>query len=72
MLVESGVEVQFYTFCAGVVMEGDELKGVIVESKAGREAILAKVIIDCSGDADVAYKSGVPCDYGNEQQGVQP
>lgn len=72
MLVESGVEVQFYTFCAGVVMEGDELKGVIVESKAGREAILAKVIIDCSGDADVAYKSGVPCDYGNEQHGVQP
>lgn len=72
MLVESGVEVQFYTFCAGVVMEGDELKGVIVESKAGREAILAKVIIDCSGDADVAFKSGVPCDYGNEQQGVQP
>ncbi len=72
MLVESGVEVQFYTFCAGVVMEGDELKGVIVESKAGREAILAKVIIDCSGDADVADKSGVPCDYGNEQHGVQP
>jgi len=72
MLRESNVEVLFYTFCAGVVMEGDELKGVIVESKAGREAILAKVIIDCSGDADVAYRSGVPCEYGNEQGGVQP
>ncbi len=69
---ESNVEVLFYTFCAGVVMEGDELKGVIVESKAGREAILAKVIIDCSGDADVAYRSGVPCEYGNEHGGVQP
>jgi hypothetical protein len=72
MLTESGVEVLFYTFCAGVVMEGDELKGIIVESKAGREAIMAKVIIDCSGDADVAYRSGVPCEYGNEQGGVQP
>ncbi|ANE52647.1 FAD-dependent oxidoreductase [Flavisolibacter tropicus] len=71
-LVESGVEVLFYSFCAGVVMEGDELKGIIIESKAGREVILAKVIIDCSGDADVAFKAGVPCEYGNEQGGVQP
>lgn len=71
-LVESGVDVQFYTFVAGVVMEGDELKGVIVESKAGREVILAKTIIDCSGDADVAFRAGVPCEYGNEHGGVQP
>jgi hypothetical protein len=72
MLRENNVDVLFYTFCAGVVMEGDELKGVIVESKAGREAILAKVIIDCSGDADVAYRAGVPCEYGNDHGGVQP
>jgi hypothetical protein len=72
LLVESGVEVLFYSFCAGVVMEGDELKGIIIESKAGREVILAKVIIDCSGDADVAFKAGVPCQYGNEEGGVQP
>jgi FAD-dependent oxidoreductase family protein len=72
MLVEKKVDVLFYSFCAGVVMEGDELKGVIVESKAGREAIMAKVIIDCSGDADVAYRAGVPCEYGNEVGGVQP
>lgn len=72
MLVEANVEVLFYAFCAGVVMEGDELKGVIIESKAGREAILAKTVIDCSGDADVAFRAGVPCEYGNEQGGVQP
>lgn len=71
-LVESNVDVLFYAFCAGVVMEGDELKGIIIESKAGREAVLAKVIIDCTGDADVAYRSGVPCEYGNDQGGVQP
>jgi hypothetical protein len=72
MLVESKVDVLFYAFCAGVVMEKDELKGVIIESKAGREVILAKTIIDCSGDADVAYRAGVPCEYGNEDGGVQP
>lgn len=72
MLVEKGVEVLFYSFCAGVVMQGDELKGVIIESKAGREALLAKTIVDCTGDADVAYRAGVPCEYGNEEGGVQP
>jgi hypothetical protein len=72
MLVESKVDVLFYAFCADVVMEKDELKGIIIESKAGREAILAKTIIDCSGDADVAYRAGVPCEYGNEHGGVQP
>lgn len=42
------------------IMEGDTIVGVITESKAGREAILAKRVIDCSGDADVAYRAGVP------------
>ncbi len=72
MLVQSNVDVLFYAFFAGVVMDGDELKGAIIESKAGREVILAKVVIDCSGDADVAFKAGVPCEYGNEHGGVQP
>lgn len=72
MLVEAGVEVLFYVFCAGVIMDEDTLKGVIIESKSGREAILAKVIIDCTGDADVAYKAGVPCEKGNEDGGMQP
>jgi len=72
MLTEAKVDVLVYAFCAGVVKEGDELKGVIIESKAGREVMLAKTIIDCSGDADVAYRAGVPCEYGNEQGGVQP
>ncbi|WP_367914794.1 FAD-dependent oxidoreductase [Leadbetterella sp. DM7] len=72
MLQEAGVEVMFYTFCSDAIMEGDDLKGIIIESKAGREAILAKTIIDCTGDADVAYRSGVPCEYGNETGGVQP
>jgi hypothetical protein len=72
MLVEAGIDVMFYTFFSEAIVEGDELKGVIIESKSGREAILAKTVIDCSGDADVAYRAGVPCEYGNAQGGVQP
>jgi ribulose 1,5-bisphosphate synthetase/thiazole synthase len=72
MLKEAGVDVLLYVFFAGVVMEGDTIKGVIIESKAGREVILAKTVIDCTGDADVSFKAGVECEQGNEQGGVQP
>ena len=72
MLVEQGVEILLYVFCSAVIKEGNEAKGVIIESKTGREAILAKTIIDCTGDADVAYKAGVPCKKGNEKGGMQP
>lgn len=72
MLRESGVDVLLYTGFAGVIMDGDSLQGVIIESKAGREIVIAKVIIDCTGDADVAFRAGVPCEQGDENGGVQP
>ena len=42
------------------VIDGDTITGAIVESKAGREAILAKRVIDATGDADVAHRAGAP------------
>lgn len=72
MLVEAGVEVLFYTFGADVILEGNRIRGIITESKNGREAILGKVVIDCTGDADVAFRAGVPCEQGNAQGGMQP
>ena len=72
MLTEAGVEVMFYTFCVGVVMDHDRILGIITESKGGREAILGKVVIDCTGDADVAFRAGVPCEKGNQTGGMQP
>jgi len=72
ILLEHSVKVLFYSFCADVIMDGDVIKSVVIESKAGREIVNAKVVIDCSGDADVAFKAGVHCDYGDEDGGVQP
>jgi hypothetical protein len=72
MLTEAGVNVLLYVFFAGVVMEADAIQGVIIESKSGREVILAKTVIDCTGDGDVAFRAGVECEYGNEKGGVQP
>jgi len=74
MLTEAGVDVVFYTFVDGTVMNdaGDQIRGVITESKSGRSAILAKIVIDCTGDADVAFQAGVPTEKGNENGGLQP
>lgn len=43
-----------------VIKQGNNLLGVITESKSGRQAILANVIIDCTGDADIAWFAGAP------------
>jgi hypothetical protein len=72
MLTEAGVDVLFYTFCAGTVMDGNRIRGILTESKSGREAILGKIVIDCTGDADVAFRAGVPCEKGNAHGGMQP
>jgi hypothetical protein len=37
-----------------------------VENKSGRQAILSKVVVDCTGDADLAYRAGAPCTIGRE------
>ena len=72
MLRDSGVDPLLHSLCAGVIMEGDRLRGIVTESKAGCEAILAKVTIDCTGDGDVAFRAGVSCDKGDAHGGMQP
>ena len=72
IMEEKGVEVLLYVFCTDVVKEGDDVKGVIIESKAGREAILARTVIDCTGDGDVAFHAGVECRKGDAEGGMQP
>ena len=72
MLLEAKVDVTFHAVCAGVVKEGDTIRGIITESKSGREAVLGNIVIDCTGDADVSYRAGVPCEKGGEHGYLQP
>ncbi|MBR6932407.1 MAG: FAD-dependent oxidoreductase [Bacteroidales bacterium] len=72
MMEEAGVEVLMYVFCSDVIMDGNTVKGVIIESKAGREVIFAKTVIDCTGDGDVATRAGVEMHKGDENGGMQP
>lgn len=57
---EAGVIPMLHRMFVAPIMEGDTIVGVIVESKAGREAILAKRVIDATGDADIARRAGAP------------
>jgi hypothetical protein len=60
MCVEAGVELMFHTwFCESIVEDG-LLRGILVENKSGRQALLAKVVVDASGDGDVAARAGAP------------
>ena len=53
MVEESGAELLLHSWVAAPIIEGDTVKGVLVETKAGRQAILAKVVIDSTGDGDL-------------------
>jgi hypothetical protein len=60
LVEEAGVIPMLHRLFVAPIMDGDTIIGVIVESKAGREAILAKRVIDATGDADIAYRCGAP------------
>jgi hypothetical protein len=60
MLQEAGVVPLLHCPTVDPIVEGDTIKGVITESKSGRAAILAKRVIDATGDADIACRAGAP------------
>lgn len=72
MLHEAGVEVQLYTTFSEVLMEGNRVTGIITESKSGREAIACSMLIDSTGDGDVAARAGAPFEKGRQDGGMQP
>jgi hypothetical protein len=60
MVKEAGVHILFHTYFVDVIKNGEKVTGVIIENKSGRQAVYGKVVIDTSGDGDVAYRAGVP------------
>ncbi|MDF1516037.1 MAG: FAD-dependent oxidoreductase, partial [Anaerolineae bacterium] len=60
MCVDAGVELMLHNRFCEVVVDDDVLKGIIVENKSGRQVLLSRIIVDASGDGDVAARGGVP------------
>ena len=73
MLQEAGAERMLHTQFVQVLMEGRRITGVVVANKDGLGVIQAKVVVDCSGDADVAARAGVDFILGDRETGnIQP
>lgn len=68
LVEEAGIHGMLHRAFAAPIMDGDDVVGVITESKAGREAIRAKRVIDCTGDADVAFRAGAPTHHTPREQ----
>ena len=60
LVQEAGVKILLHSWVIDVIIEDDTIKGVVILNKSGRFAILAKRVIDCTGDADLAVYSGAP------------
>ena len=70
---EAGVVVHLHTRVCAALREGQRLTHAITESRSGREALAAAAFVDCSGDGDLAARSGCGFDVGHPETGrTQP
>ena len=66
MLLGAGATLLFHAFAVAVVMkDAREIEAIMVETKSGRQAILGKIFMDCSGDGDLAAWAGAPYEVGD-------
>lgn len=72
IIVESGVNTLLHTFFTDVIVDNNKIKAIIVENKSGKMVIEGKIFIDCTGDGDLAARSGVPYKKGDFLGNLQP
>ncbi len=62
VLADCGADLWLDTLACTPILEGDKVAGVEMENKSGRIAVRARCVIDATGDADIAFRAGAPCD----------
>ncbi len=73
MVLEVGVTPLFHTVLSEAVVEDGRVTGVIVQNKSGRQPFRAKVIVDATGDGDVAARAGAQYTLGRDSDAaLQP
>jgi hypothetical protein len=60
LLRKEGVTLRLHSWVVAPMLDGSRVTGVIVESKSGRQAIAADIVIDATGDGDIAARAGAP------------
>ena len=63
MLEETKVKLLLSTWASDPMLEGSDVKGLLIENKSGRGAVKAKVAIDATGEADLPRRAGAPIIY---------
>lgn len=61
MMAEEGVTLLLHTYVVDVIKNGNNVHGVVVENAEGRVCLEAKVVIECTGEGDIAVRAG--CEY---------
>lgn len=73
MCAEAGVKVLMHATLVNPVMKKNTVKGAVILTRSGLEAVKADILLDCTGDGDLAARAGAPCEFGNPETGrVQP
>ena len=70
MLLEAGVRLVFHGWAATPIVEDGAVMGAVFESKSGRQALMAKVVVDATGDGDMFARAGAAFDTDIEQGDV--
>ena len=69
MCESSGVNLIFHTFIESAYCEDNVVKGIIISGKSGRQLLRAKIVIDATGDGDVAASAGAHYEKGRDKDG---
>ncbi|MCM1297121.1 MAG: FAD-dependent oxidoreductase, partial [Muribaculaceae bacterium] len=68
LLEKYNVKCLLHTWVADTIVENEEVKGVIIENVDGRSAIMAKIVVDCTGNGDVMARAGAEYRISDELQ----
>jgi len=70
MCIEAGVTLQLHTFISDTIVERNTAMGIVTHSKSGQQDVFADLVIDCTGDGDVAARAGAPFEIGRSEDGL--
>ncbi len=67
LLQNAGVEFLNYTWVVEPITDGTQVRGVVIQNKSGRQVVLARTVVDATGDADIAASAGAEYILGREK-----
>ena len=70
LLEDAGVRTICHLAAVESILKDGRIRGVLVDTKTGRKAILGKIVIDATGDGDIAANAGLPFDFGRKADGL--